>query len=612
MESKEDQYEYNNCPIRISFYLKVDISDIAKEAYRTKEKWRLKFETRKNTISEPMIENAAIDDAEKVKIADEEQGSYKMNNEDPNILKYIVKNLELDFSVPKLFSILLVGTENESIEGTFTLSIVDLFLRAYDKLNFKPQEVFFKNLITAKRSVSGTNILTAAEINKINIVFMFIEKIKYPKEPTKAETTYVTQKISKFVKNTTSYDVIVKRHDFNFFKSLFFKPYTQLVVSYKNGPDDKDRIPIYQSPIFVNALFFKIDTFNILTSKYIDNKGIPLNQYFTLVDWTHKKSVNIYDEPVQKREDKNQEEKPNENIDYIAYEPKKQRKVREDEESLLGNQKKNDNKKYFSVEKRDLSEQTFVQLLCMGVKIQTIIAIDFSSSNRPVLIKDSRHSGDSHTNLYLGAMNTIFDTLAIFDENNSVSLYGLCAKIKGVFHEYFPITKMSNEKDDNSENNKYSSKDTMEKAYNYYRQMLQFWGPTKLSGFLNHAKDKAEKAFNENKNTYTVVTIITDGLIVDLRDIVDSISEMSMYPVYIVFVGIGEEKSDREFLLLKQIDDNLNQIKNDNKKDAIHDIVKFVHFKTENLVEKSSFSQKLFYDIPDEVVRFMNQKKKDE
>ena len=335
-----------------------------------------------------------------------------------------------------------------------------------------------------------------------------------------------------------------------------------------------------------------------------------MNQIFSLRDWSGRKEKIIYSESVQKNENKNLPEETL-NIDPEDN-PSPNNKRKSEKEPLLKKDDidKKEEKKCFSVEKRDISERTFVQLLCKEVRIQTIIAIDFSSSNRPVLIKNSLHSGDSHTNLYLGAMNCIYDTLSVLDEKNSVSLYGLSAKIKGVFHEFFPITKTKSNENDQESNlttdNKYSSKEEMEGAYNYYRQMLQFWGPTKVSGFLKHAK---ELALNANKENCNVLTIITDGLIVDLHDIVQSVFGMEKVPIFIVFVGIGEEKSDRGFLSLKQIDDNLNEMKQNGEDENIfNDIVKFAHFKTENLVEKSSFSKDLFQEIPDEVARFMNQR----
>lgn len=586
MDEKNDYY-FNRCPIKISFTIEYDLFKAT-----NKTKYVLKFEIIKNSIAEVIKEpkdcaNKIVEKIKDIKPDDNEICTYqRMHSDVANRLKYGIVNLELDFGIPKLFRILLISSENENIKATYTFSIVDLFLHSFDE-NYLTQDVLFDDIQT--KPISSNNYSSS-------IIIRLKQKIKYPKTSKDTEPkTYVTQKVSKFVKTTTCYDVTVNRHDFGWIKSLFSKPYTQLKVCV-------DKKPIYESPIFVNALYFKIDSFNILTSKYIDNNGIPLVQEFCLVDWSRSGNV-ISTQKIIKQEKNDKEATDQDN-------QPKDKKIKKDKDKGKD--------KYFSIEKRDISEYTFVQLLCQKIRIQTIIAIDFSSSNRPVLINNGLHSGDNHTNLYLGAMNSIFDTLSVFDQNKCVSLYGLCAKIKGVFHEYFPITKTKEIRDKTNPNNnnterdnKYSSKEDMEDAYDYYRKMLQFWGPTKFSSFLKHVKEEAINANKRDRNVFTVLTIITDGLIVDLHDIVGTISSMTNDPIFIVFVGIGEEKSDRGFLSLKQIDENLSKIKynSDSKIETNNDIVKFAHFRTENLVEPSSFSKDLFNDIPDEVARFMNQKR---
>ncbi|OHT17499.1 hypothetical protein TRFO_02528 [Tritrichomonas foetus] len=500
-------------------------------------------------------------------------------------------DIELVFNFSKPQYISLENSLNTKYPGGFMISIADLFLKSFDlETPYQIREVSDSELIKYSIPDKSKDI-------KDHFIFELKPEIKYQVSKDKFLSIYLKD----FVDTTSHYDVSVVRKDWDLRKRLFFRiPWTQLRVytSEKNGK------LLYSSKIIINSLCFKLDTFGIPSCALINEnstKGEIKEPTFQLYDLSGKTEVKL-------------------DQSYLTY------------------------------EKKDTSKNTFIQLLAMGVRIRPIIAIDFSSSNRPVLIPnlDGLHSGNLNMNLYVAAMKSIYDTLSIYDPDNSVSLYGLCAKIEGVFNEYFPMkskvlqiintdqnTTLINDKKaiptnrqntgqksnpksgqikrsetDESDSNRYYSKESMIQAYNVYRQMVQFWDPTKLSNFLKKLSEKAKLEQEKNNNIYTVLIIITDGLVVDFHDIVDAIIEINDDPMFIVFVGVGEEKSDRNFQGLQKIDDNLNILKNSDNNKEYHDIVTTVHFKTSDIAAPEKFCEAAFKEIPGAIARFMNTNRK--
>jgi len=69
---------------------------------------------------------------------------------------------------------------------------------------------------------------------------------------------------------------------------------------------------------------------------------------------------------------------------------------------------------------------------------------------------------------------------------------------------------------------------------------------------------------------YTILTIITDGEISDMKETIAAIRKATEYPISIIIVGVG----DNDFTSMEQLDGDNIQISGGGKK--IRDIVQFV------------------------------------
>ena len=120
--------------------------------------------------------------------------------------------------------------------------------------------------------------------------------------------------------------------------------------------------------------------------------------------------------------------------------------------------------------------------------------------------------------------------------------------------------------------------ETIENIIKYYRESLdkvKFYGPTYFAPIIKKVmKDiKEELENNIEENHYHILLMLTDGVIVDMKDTVDCIVEASKLPLSIIIVGIGN--ADFENL---RIDDDHPPMVNSFGEIIKRDIVQFFEF----------------------------------
>jgi len=98
--------------------------------------------------------------------------------------------------------------------------------------------------------------------------------------------------------------------------------------------------------------------------------------------------------------------------------------------------------------------------------------------------------------------------------------------------------------------------------------------PTLFSPMLGEINKFAADKFQENPLNYTVLLILTDGVIHDMEDTTSAIVDGSKLPLSIIIVGIGTE----DFKYMKILDSDNYALKDINGKTAVRDIVQFVDY----------------------------------
>ena len=76
-------------------------------------------------------------------------------------------------------------------------------------------------------------------------------------------------------------------------------------------------------------------------------------------------------------------------------------------------------------------------------------------------------------------------------------------------------------------------------------QRVKLHGPTLFQGILGEAVSKAmagDHEISQMNQQYTVLLILTDGIINDMEATIDSLIEASGLPLSVIVVGVGPEK----------------------------------------------------------------------
>lgn len=115
----------------------------------------------------------------------------------------------------------------------------------------------------------------------------------------------------------------------------------------------------------------------------------------------------------------------------------------------------------------------------------------------------------------------------------------------------------------------------------YYRAInkCQLYGGTHFSSILRYVNGFAGQnaaEMTQYKQKYTIVLILTDGVINDLQATIEEVVQGSVLPLSIIIVGIGEADFDQ----MEQLDADENPLYSKSLgKYASRDIVQFVPFR---------------------------------
>jgi len=214
-----------------------------------------------------------------------------------------------------------------------------------------------------------------------------------------------------------------------------------------------------------------------------------------------------------------------------------------------------------------------------GTDINVVFAIDFTSSNGTPHEEDSLHKiidvSDLHDysklNQYQKAIIAIGQVLEAYDSNKKFGVYGYGAQFNGSEDMKFDYPLNNNEQDPNV--------DGIQGILNVYYKTLKdvkLGFPTNFAPIIHKInkmvkKDGCSKVKNEKVlNQYTILTIITDGEISDMKETMAEIQKSSELPMSIIIVGVGNS----DFSNMEQLDADDMQISSSGKK--VRDVVQFV------------------------------------
>lgn len=244
------------------------------------------------------------------------------------------------------------------------------------------------------------------------------------------------------------------------------------------------------------------------------------------------------------------------------------------------------------------SAPTFVDYLKAGIHLNLITAIDFTSSNRPPTDPTSLHFLDPESlNAYQECITQLGSLLCPYDPEQLFAVYGFGGKIRDVANHCFSLNF-------NDEDPFVTGFEGILDVYKSSITQVPFHGPTLFTPIIRTADFLSKKKYEANR-TYTVLLILTDGVINDMNDTIDAIVNASSdAPLSIIIVGIGPSNFDA----MSELHPEDKLLKSSSGDFAKRDIVQFFTYRDfiDNL---PSLAPQLLYEIPFQVRSFCESRK---
>lgn len=238
---------------------------------------------------------------------------------------------------------------------------------------------------------------------------------------------------------------------------------------------------------------------------------------------------------------------------------------------------------------------TFIDYLNNGLQLNLITAIDFTFSNGPPNSKSSLHyiSKDGNSlNQYQQCIYSVGSVVTKYDSTQKFTVFGFGADVNKKTNHCFPLTF--------NENN--MSVDGLDGILNIYKDAItkvEFSGPTFFEPVITKATQMAIDIYNESK-TYSILLILTDGMICDMKKTKNAIIEASDKPLSIIIVGVG----DSDFDSMEVLDADDKPLVASDGTVMKRDIVQFVPFNKYKKCSLQGLEREVLAEIPKQVHKF--------
>jgi hypothetical protein len=245
----------------------------------------------------------------------------------------------------------------------------------------------------------------------------------------------------------------------------------------------------------------------------------------------------------------------------------------------------------FSLSKFNLIQKFgFCDFLRRGLQLNLIVAVDFTASNRHPADRTSLHylapGGDS-LNPYEQCIRAVGEILCPYDSDQLFPVLGFGAKVGGAIQHCFPLTLSPNAPC-------VKGLGGILGAYQHALRQVELSGPTLFSHVIRYASQLAVTSFQQSR-TYTILLIVTDGVINDMQDTTDSIVDAGRIPLSIIIVGVG----NADFAAMDVLDADEVPLVSRRGEKMCRDLVQFVPF---NKFARQHYSV-LAAEVLDEVPR---------
>jgi hypothetical protein len=246
-----------------------------------------------------------------------------------------------------------------------------------------------------------------------------------------------------------------------------------------------------------------------------------------------------------------------------------------------------------------LKRYSFMDFLRGGLQVSLYFGIDFTASNGDPRMPSSLHymNQDGQLNDYEKGMQASLSIVGHYDHDKRVPVFGFGSCFPGVgitqVSHCFPLTG----------NPAQTEVRSTQELFQLYRQTLpnlQFSGPTYFAPIITECCKVVDAARSQGYFGYTILTILTDGVINDMAQAISVMIQASTLPISIVIVGVGNE----DFSAMDILDSDKGFLKQGDKV-AKRDIVQFIRF-NDHAMSLESLSIAMLREIPEQISAYFN------
>ena len=247
-----------------------------------------------------------------------------------------------------------------------------------------------------------------------------------------------------------------------------------------------------------------------------------------------------------------------------------------------------------------IKKYSFLDYLRGGMQINLNLAIDFTGSNGVPNIPNSLHYLGPNANLYETAIRACGDIISYYNYDQKIPAFGFGGKFYGnpeVDH-CFPLNC-------NQNNPEICGIDGVLQTYRTVLNNTILFGPTFFHFIIDKLNEKVKEDMDRgNYNNYNILMILTDGVIDDMDETINSLVESSYLPISVIIIGIGDaDFSNMD--IFNADDDHLIDV---NGRKIDREFIQFVSYKDlQN--DGRKLAEQVLEEIPKQIVEFYQYKK---
>jgi Copine/C2 domain len=231
----------------------------------------------------------------------------------------------------------------------------------------------------------------------------------------------------------------------------------------------------------------------------------------------------------------------------------------------------------------------FVDYVSGGCQLNVVVGIDFTGSNGDPRIPGTLHyrnrNDPTFRNDYEKAIAAIVSILAKFDSDQMFPVYGYGAKYGGEVRHCFQCGPTEEV---------HGVQGVLDAYQSVFSSGLIMSGPTDITELLQTAAARAQSAqydaASRGQQAYTILLILTDGAVSDIRKTADVLNQISNAPMSVVIVGVG----NADFSGMRFLDDASTGQK---------DITQFVQFNRHSR-DSVALTSETLHEIPNQLVGY--------